>query len=142
MSAVGSSVEPFVERISSTGDATSPTIYRFGYRIEQTKDVLSTVDIPAETVEHALTAALSLSARMSPTGDVFPALADPENIAIAPSVAWGSESLESLVANAVDTDNLHLEDAGIAELNVLLARLENSVALVRAVLEQIRKSND
>ena len=135
-------VEPFAERIGPVRDSASASAYRFGYRIKRTKDILSTVDIPAETVERVLTARLSLTARMSPTGDVSPALAGSDDIAIAPSVVWAVESIERLVADAVNAENLRLEEAGTAELRTLLARLEHSVMLVTAALAKIGKSND
>jgi hypothetical protein len=135
-------VEPFVERIGPFTDSASVSAYRFGYRIKRTKDVLSTVDIPAETVERALTSGLSLTARMSPTGDVSPALAGSDAIAMAPSVVWAVEPIERLVADAVNEENLCLEEAGTAELRTLLARLEHSVMLVTTALAQIGKSND
>ncbi len=135
-------VEPFVERIGLVRDSASVSAYRFGYRIKRTKDVLSTVDIPAETVERVLTARLSLTARMSPTGDVSPALAGSDDIAIAPCVVWTVEPIERLVADAVNAENLNLEEAGTAELRTLLARLEHSVMLVTTALAKIGKSND
>lgn len=129
-------IEPFAERIVG---AQAANTYRFGYRIERTKDVVTAVILPAETVELALTARFSLSARMSPTGDISPALTDPANISIAPSAVWGVESLEQLVADAINAKNLRLEEAGATELRILLARLERSVMLVTMALAEEQK---
>ena len=103
-------VEPFGERVSPVRNSLNGGTYRFGYRLELTKEVLSTVDIPADVVERALTAGLALSARMSPTGDVAPTLVGSGD-AIAPNVVWVADSIERLVADAVDAGNVHLEEA-------------------------------
>jgi hypothetical protein len=78
---------------------------------------------------------------MSPTGDVAPTLVGSGD-AIAPNVVWVADSIERLVADAVDAGNVHLEEAGTEELKTLLARLERSVLLVKRALEQIGTPND
>jgi hypothetical protein len=58
-------------------------------------------------------------------------------------MSFGSpNSIERLVADAVDAGNVHLEEAGTEELKTLLARLERSVLLVKRALEQIGTPND
>jgi hypothetical protein len=47
-------IEPFVEQTYLEGTRAGTRAYRFGYRLEGTKDVLSMIDIPAKTVELAL----------------------------------------------------------------------------------------
>jgi hypothetical protein len=47
---------------------------------------------------------------MSPTGDVAPTLVGSGD-AIAPNVVWVADSIERLVADAVDAGNVHLEEA-------------------------------
>jgi len=132
--------EPFAERINSVRDSLSVSTYRFGYRVGRTKDILSAVEIPADTVELAITADLFLSARMSPTGDLFAVIVGPSE-----STAMGAgravESVEHLVARAVDAENLRLEESGPNDLKILLARLERSVTFVKGALAQFRKTS-
>jgi hypothetical protein len=45
-----SPVEPFVEQIDPARDLANADAYRFGYRVERTKDVLYAIEIPAEVV--------------------------------------------------------------------------------------------
>lgn len=135
-----SPVEPFVERIDPARDLATVGVYRFGYRVEGTKDVLSTVDIPAEAVEQFLTAGLCLSARMSPSGDISAALTSSNDIAISPGIVCDARSIEVLVAKAVSVENLRLEEAGSAELKTLLKRLESSIELVTEALLQTGES--
>lgn len=130
-------VEPFIQRLGSASDSVSVGTYRFGYRLKETADVLSAVDIPAEAVELVITTDLFLSASISPTGDVVSAFNSSNGISIAEGTRGTIESIENLVARALDTDNLRLEEAGPTELKILLARLERSVTLVKATLAQM-----
>jgi hypothetical protein len=127
-------VEPFVECTELCGDERGTRSYRFGYRLKTTKEVLSIVTIPAKTVELALTVGFSLTAKITPTGDVIPVLTGPDDLAIAPSAIWTVTPVEQLVADAISAENLHLEEAGRAELNILRQRLEHAVCLVAEAL--------
>ena len=125
----GLTVEPFVERIGPAQDVVGPSAYRFGYRTEATKDVLSVIEIPAEIVEEAVTSKLSLSVTMSPAGELC-----------ATSSACGARIDSALipadvvVAEAVAPENLRLEEAGPEELRTLLVRLERSITCVKDAL--------
>jgi hypothetical protein len=132
MSADIDSVEPFVERIGPA--QTSAGAYRFGYRLERTKDILTSIVIQADAVEPILTAGMVISARMSPAGDVSPAIVRSEDTLVAPSFHLDARSIERLVADAVSPDNLKLEEASVAELEILLGRLNRAVALVAEAL--------
>jgi hypothetical protein len=129
-------IEPFVEHGEFCGAERGARFYRFGHRHTTTKDVLSVVVIPAKTVELALTVGLSLTTKITPSGDVIPVLAGPDEITIAPSAIWTVTSVERLVADAVSVENLHLEEANRAELNILRQRLEHAISLVTKALER------
>lgn len=131
--------EPFVERMGSGGDSSSVRTYRFGYRVGQTKQILSAVEIPADTVELATSADLLLSTRMSPTGELFAVVSGP-NESINMSARVG-ESIEHVVARAVDADNLRLEESDPNDLQILLAKLERSVSFVKGALAQFSKTS-
>jgi len=130
-----SSIEPFVERAKLCGDATA-RYYRFGYRLNMTKQVLSIVTIPAKLVELALTGDISLTTKITPAGDVVPILASPDELAMAPSALWTATSVDQLVADAITAETLHLEEAGRAELNILRQRLERAITLVTEAIER------
>jgi hypothetical protein len=135
MSANTDSVEPFVERIDLAPRVASA--YRFGYRVERTKDVLSSIVIQADAIEAVLTAGMVVSARMSAAGDVSPSIVSSDNAAVASCFHLDTRSIEILVADAVSADSLRLEEAGISELEILLGRLNRAVALV---IEAIARS--
>jgi hypothetical protein len=126
-------IEPFVER---SGDERGVRSYRFGYRFNATRDALSIVTIPAKAVELALTVDFSLTTKITPAGDVIPVLTGPDDLAIAPSAIWTVIPVEQLVADAISAENLHLEEAGRADLNILRQRLEHAVGLVTEALER------
>lgn len=134
---LASTVEPFAERVGPPRNFASVSMYRLGYRVEETKDILSMVSIPADTLELAVTADLLLSTKMSPTGDIFSVLNGANDTAIALS---SDKTIETLVASALNEDSLRLEEAGPKELKVLLSRLERSIALVKETLMQVSAS--
>lgn len=122
-------VEPFVERIGPAQDAIGASAYRFGYRTEATRDVFSAIEIPAEIVEEAVTSKLSISATMSPTGEI-----SATSSACAARIASPLIPVDVLVAQVVAPDNLRLEEAGADELRTLLVRLERSITCVKDAL--------
>ncbi|MBR1243522.1 hypothetical protein JQ620_25855 [Bradyrhizobium sp. AUGA SZCCT0274] len=126
-----SPLEPFVER-TEIGTCS----YRFGYRCATTKQVLSIVTIPAKMVELALTESFSLTTKITPAGDVIPVLAGPDDVTIAPGAIWTATPVEQLVADAISAENLYLEEAGRAELNILRQRLEHAIGLVTEALRR------
>ena len=89
------------------------------------------IDIPAEIVELALTDGFSLMAKMTPTGDVSPILSGRNEIEIASSSVWATMTVERLVAEALSSENLRLEEPGSAELSILQQRLERATSLVK-----------
>jgi hypothetical protein len=129
-------IEPFVERTERSRHERGVRSYRFGYRFNTTGDALSLVTIPAKTVELALTVDFSLTTKITPTGDVIPVLTTPDDLAIAPSAVWTVMPVEQLVADAISAENLHLEEAGRADLNILRQRLEHAIGLVTEALER------
>jgi hypothetical protein len=128
---------PFVERIGAGAEAIGPTSYRVGYRLESSDAIVSLMEIPAAAVEQTVAEGLSLSTSITPTGEVISALAESRSTSISKSAHCSAEAVDELVARAIDPGNLRDEEAGIAELKMLLARLERSVALVKQALAEI-----
>jgi hypothetical protein len=130
-------IEPFIERIGQACGAVGPSIYRFGYRLEATAEILSVVDIPADVVEQVLNSKLSLSIRLTPEGEVAVFATIDETSIVSPAQGT-SESIDVLVSRVVGPENLQFEEAGVTELTTLLTRLEHSVSLVRNALTQLQ----
>jgi hypothetical protein len=122
-------LEPFAE---ITGDA-----YRFGYRAIGTDDCLSTIDVPTFIVESAVLARVTLAAGIEPDGTVISQILMSHANGSAPDISTKAASIEALVQKAVNAENLHIEEATVADLGMLLQRLEDSVTLVRGAISQM-----
>jgi len=129
-------LQPFVELLGTDCKVMGPTGYRFGYRNPATCEAVCTVDVPAETVEQALMSRLSLSVTMSADGKITARFLEPDETA-APGVAAIPRPIDDIVAHGISLDELGRESPSASDLKSLLARLERSVALVRAALVRI-----
>lgn len=98
--------------------------------------MVATVDIPAETVERAVTAGLFISVRMTLNGKITSTVFSSTR-EIAQDATWMPSQIEDLVSNAVHPENLRMEDATATDLKSLLASLQRSVRFVKDALNQI-----
>jgi hypothetical protein len=130
------SLQPFVELLGTDRQVMGPTGYRFGYRNPATGEAVCTVDVPAATVEQALMSQLSLSVTMSADGKITAHFLEPDDV-VAAGVAAISRSIDDMVAQGTSPDELSRENPSASDLKSLLARLEHSVALVRAALVRV-----
>jgi hypothetical protein len=125
-------IEPFVERACLPGTAVTDHLYRFGYRIVRTDIVLAAIEVPARVVEEAISCGLTLSCRLTPDGDVVPECSF-ENDWPNPKGA-SPLPLNQLVRATLAPQNLHIEEATIANLTTMLQRLEEAANDVREAL--------
>lgn len=130
------SLQPFVELLGPDWQVMGPTGYRFGYRNPATGEAVCTVDVPAETVEQTVTSQLSLSVTMSADGKITAHFLEPDDAA-GPGVAAIPRPIDDIVAQGTSPDELSRESPSTSDLKSLLARLERSVALVRAALARV-----
>ena len=72
---------------------------------------------------------MQLEVRATPTGAIEDRATDDR------SEYFCSVPLEVLIARAVESDNLRMEDASVEELKILMSRLRSSIDLVQGVLE-------
>lgn len=122
-------LEPFAE---IAGDA-----YRFGYRAIGTDNCLSTIAVPTSIVESAVLARVTLAARIEPDGTVISEILMSHINESVPEISTSAASIEALVQRAVNAENLHIEEATVADLCTLLQRLEDSVTLVRRAISHM-----
>ena len=127
-------LEPFMEPAHTKGRVNG-SAYRFGYRILGTEQVVSAVEVPASIVENTILQGALLSARSSPDGTITSQM----SISYSANASSTREAkpIDELVRNAIDLDNLRMEEATAADLNTLLERLERSVSFVRDAIDQI-----
>jgi hypothetical protein len=125
-------IEPFVERAGSPGTSLADYHYRFGYKIVGTGIVVAAIEVPSKVVEDAISSGLTLSCRLTPDGDVVPECSS-EN-------GWPNTKtmsplpLNVLVRATLAPQNLHIEEATIANLTTMLRRLEEAASDVRETL--------
>jgi hypothetical protein len=122
-------LEPFAE---ITGDA-----YRFGYRAIGTDDCLSAVDVPTSIVEQAVLTRASLATKIGPDGTVTYHMLISHVRGSIPDIPTDVASIEALIQRAVNVENLHREEATVADLSTLLRRLEDSIRLVKGAISQM-----
>jgi hypothetical protein len=127
--------EPFVELLGSTHP--SANAYRFGYRIVGTANVISAIDVPADMVERALISRKPLSARIAPNGDIIPEISNSNPIDNTADVTSETSQIDDLIRRTLNAENLRMEEASVADLKMLLDRLERSVSLVKEAIIQL-----
>lgn len=126
-------IEPFVE-CGRLQKARTPDLYRFGYRIVGTDIVVAAIEIPARLLGEAISSNMRLSCRLTPDGDVVPESSfEPSG---ASSTGASPLPLDQLVRATLTPQNLHLEEATIANLTTMLRRLEESADIVRDALDR------
>jgi hypothetical protein len=123
-------LEPFAE---VTGD----TAYRFGYRTIGTDDCLSAIQVPTSIVEQAVLTRASLATRVAADGTVISHMLMSHIRESIPNIPTDVASIEALVQRAVNTENLRMEEATVADLTTLLRRLEDSVRLVTDAISKM-----
>lgn len=130
-------LEPFIE----APDATSPhaNVYRFGYRLDGA--VVSTVDLPVETVEKLLLSKTTLSVRITPCGEVIPGLSTPNVLGELGQAAEIVSSIDDLMKETLSAEALRMEEATPEDLALLFSRLERAIALVRTAIDRASKNS-
>ncbi|MCP1843657.1 hypothetical protein ACVIHI_003424 [Bradyrhizobium sp. USDA 4524] len=127
-------IEPFVERVCLQKTRASDDLYRFGYRVVGTDTVVAAIEIPARLLEEAISSNLTLSCRLTPDGNVIPESSLEHGRAFPTGIWADSMPLDQLIRATLTPQNLHLEEATIANLTTLLQRLEDSAKVVRDAL--------
>lgn len=129
-------IEPFVECTCLPNTCTADHLYRFGYRIVGSDNVVAAVEIPSRILEEAVLSKLTLSCRLTPDGDVIPQSMFEHGKA--PSAGSSPLSLDQLIRATFTPKNLYMEEATIANLTTMLQRLEESASVVRDALAHSR----
>lgn len=116
-------------------------LYRLGYRVSETGTVVAAIEIPARLLEEAISSNLTSSCRLTPDGNLISELSfeygnAPAGISISPM------PLDQLIRATLNPQNLHMEEATIADLRAMLQRLEESTRAVRDTLARYVREED
>ncbi|WP_445217113.1 hypothetical protein ACKWRH_34165 [Bradyrhizobium sp. Pa8] len=126
-------IEPFAERVRLGNARTPDDLYRFGYRVSETGTVVAAIEIPAGLLEEAISSNLTSSCRLTPDGDLISESSfDYGNASAAMSTS--PMPLDQLIRATLAPQNLHMEEATVANLRTMLQRLEESTSAVRETL--------
>ncbi|MCP1762385.1 hypothetical protein [Bradyrhizobium japonicum] len=124
------SIKPFVEQVSLI----DKRLLRVGYRAEGSDSFLASLELPVELLEHEIAAGLELVTTISPSGEIVSLIFGSSGLVLGRS--YSTVSIDRLVSQTVDSDNLRLEELPTSELNGLLRSLEASIEYVRTALAQ------
>lgn len=125
--------EPFAERVCLGNARTADDLYRFGYRDTEAGTVVAAIEIPAGLLEEAISSNLTSSCRLTPDGNLISELSFEYGNASAG--LWISPMpLDQLIRATLTPRNLLMEEATIADLRIMLQRLEESTSVVRDTL--------
>ena len=123
-------VKPFVELLNRPDGR----FVRVGYRPVGFEHDLVSVELPIQILEQAITRGLDLTTRITPSGEVVSHIrgwSETELINLRLVT-----SIDILISQAVNPDNLRLEEASLAELNELRRSLELGIEQVKAALRR------
>lgn len=124
------SIKPFVEQVSLI----DKRLLRVGYRAEGSDSFLASLELPVELLEHEIAAGLELVTTISPSGEIVSLIFGSSGLVLGRS--YSTVSIDRLVSQTVDSDNLRLEELPTSELSGLLRSLEASIEHVRTALAQ------
>ena len=126
-------IEPFAERVCLGNARTVDDLYRLGYRDSETGIVVAAIEIPVGLLEEAISSNLTSSCRLTPDGNLISESSFECGKASA-GVLISPMPLDQLVRATLTPQNLHMEEATIANLRTMLQKLQESTSVVREAL--------
>lgn len=123
-------LEPFVETIRPFEEC------RIGFR-RQDGEIVSQIIVSANLLRDALYSDSSIDLTLSTEGLICASLGESTNKASPRSV----RAIDDLLRITLMNRNLYLEEASACQLRVLLARLEESVNMVRRAIDHMPNSD-
>lgn len=128
-------LEPFIELPERNRAGHANDVYRFGYRCTRTGIPCAFIEIAATTVAQFVP--LEVSARMTIDGKIVVHARLPDIDHGRPSRQSEGVSLTELIEEALNVDNLRMEEAGQRERRTLLQALKISVERVKVALGDV-----
>lgn len=136
-----STVEAFLEVAGKAGGATGPISYRAGYRCVETGDVICAIELPASIAESTIFAHSGLVIVTTPDGHIVSTLRGAEGGDLNERQPIVAEPIDAFIARSLNSENLRLEEATVADLKILLQRLNFSASLVSETIGQMANSS-
>jgi hypothetical protein len=124
--------EAFFRVASREVGSLGPARYSAGYRVRETGKVICTIELAASVAESTVFGHANLAMAATTSGCIQSSIAGLAGLSGTQSFA--AEPIDSLIARATAVENLRMEEATVADLKVLLQRLERSVSLVKEAI--------
>lgn len=102
-----------------------------GFRDASTGGVISSIEIPAQVIEGAVLEHASVEITLLGDGEIGSAVAGPASDFVS---LRSNVTIDQLVEAFVNSQNLHKEEATVADLRTLLGRLHKSVEAVERAI--------
>ncbi|NOJ48536.1 hypothetical protein [Bradyrhizobium archetypum] len=129
-------MEAFLEVAAKGSGATGPISYRAGYRCVETGDVICAIELPASIAESTILAHSGLVIVTTPDGHIVSTVRGVEG---GDSIV--AEPIDAFIARSLNSENLRMEEATVADLEILLQRLNYSASLVSETIGQMANSS-
>jgi hypothetical protein len=126
-------VEAFLEVGAKGADPTGPISYRAGYRCVETGEIICAVEFPASIAESTIIAHSSLLIATTPDGNIVSTVKGLDSDLNKPQ-PMACEPIDASIARSLDSENLRMEETTVADLEILLQRLNHSTNLVRETI--------
>jgi hypothetical protein len=136
----GGTVEAFLEVGAERAHPTNPISYRAGYRCVETGEIICSIEIPASIAESTIFAHSNLLIATTPDGHIKSAVRGLDSD-LNTSQLMACEPLDASFARSLDSENLRMEEATVADLEVLLQRLNHSTNLVREAIGRMENES-
>jgi hypothetical protein len=130
-------VEAFLEVESKNTGSAGPMSYRAGYRCVETGEIICAIELPASIAESTIFAHSSLAIVTTPDGHVVSTVRGVESSDSNENQTIVAEPIDTFIARSLNLENLRMEEATVADLEILLQRLNHSVSLVRETIGQM-----
>ena len=132
-------VEAFLEVAGKVIGATGPICYRAGYRCVETGEIVCAIEIPASIAEPTIFAHSGLTIMTTPDGHIVSTVRGVEGSDLSERQPIVAEPIDEFIAKSLNSENLRMEEATVADLEILLQRLNHSASLVSEKIGQIAK---
>ncbi|OCK59856.1 hypothetical protein [Bradyrhizobium sp. LMTR 3] len=130
-------VEAFLELTGEEFGATGPSSYRAGYRCLETGEIICVIEIPASIAEPAIFAQSDLATMTTPDGRIVTTITSVEDRDLNERQRIIAEPIDAFIARSLSSENLRMEEATVADLEILLKRLNHSADLVSKTIGEM-----
>jgi hypothetical protein len=132
-----STVEAFLEVAGKGFGTTGPISYLAGYRCIETGEIICAIELPASIAEPTIFAHSGLTIMTTPDGLIVSTVRGVEGSDLNERQPIVAEPIDAFIARSLNLENLRMEETTVADLEILLQRLNHSASLVSEAIDQM-----